>query len=272
MPLPLEGILAMAGGVAYHIILGCLYMYGGISIYLASYYRQFDSTVTTRFLMGFLPLRGLMVIFCIPYGGHLTRQYGPRFTTLIGGGTIIVCMFTLIFVTNKYLFLLFYSSAFGFSTLNFMAPIICSWKHFPSNRGTVSGIVIAGFALGPLIFNPINKLIVNPKGLPTTITEVHGDTTDYFYGEEVANNVPTMYFALLIIWGIMVAFTYITLKDPTTISEALYQNIETFSKDENIHDSYLMSRIVFSKKNRNTIKSVFKEHSHQKEHYAIRVL
>eukprot|EP00826_Nyctotherus_ovalis_P019578 TRINITY_DN1605_c0_g1_i11.p1 TRINITY_DN1605_c0_g1~~TRINITY_DN1605_c0_g1_i11.p1 ORF type:complete len:246 (-),score=43.93 TRINITY_DN1605_c0_g1_i11:624-1361(-) len=244
MTLPTKGVLALAGGVAFHIILGCLYMYGGISIYLASYYRQFDSSVTTRFLITFLPLRGLMVIFCIPYGGHLTRQYGPRFTTLIGGGVVIVCLFALIFVTNKYLFLLFYSSTFGISTLNFMAPIICSWKHFPSNRGTVSGIVIAGFALGPLIFNFVNKIVVNPLGLPPTISEKHGDITDHFYGPEVANNVPTMYVILLIIWGAMIVFTYFTLRDPQTIGEALYQSMDTFSKDENIHDSIVMSRTL----------------------------
>lgn len=244
MTTPIRGVLALVAGVAYHMILGCLYMYGGISIYLASYYRQFDSSVTTRFLITFLPLRGVMVVFCIPYGGYLTRQYGPRFTTLLGGGIIIVCMFALIFVTNKYLFLIFFSSTFGLSTLNFMAPIICSWKHFPTNRGTVSGIVIAGFALGPLVFNFINKLVVNPSGLPATITVNYGDIVDHFYGPEVANNVPRMFAVLLVIWGFIIAFTYYALRDPESISEALYQSMDTFAKDENVHDSYLMSSIV----------------------------
>ena len=244
MTLPLKGILALAGGVAYHMIMGCMYIYGGISIYLASYYRQYDPSVSTRFLITFLPLRGIMVIFFLPYGAYLTKTYGTRFTTMLGGGAIMICMLCLIFVTNKYLFLFFFSGTFGLSTINFMAPVMCAWKHFPTNRGTVSGIVIAGFALGPFIFNFLTKILANPNGLSTTISVQSGDIVDHYYGPEVANNVPKMFFVLFIIWSSMVIFTYIFMVEPTNISEALYKSIDTYAEDENFDDSYVMSSII----------------------------
>ncbi len=78
MTVPLRSILALTGGVVYHMIMGSVYLYGAISLYLASYYYQYDSTVSTRFLITFLPLRGLLVIFFLPYGTELCKRLGPR--------------------------------------------------------------------------------------------------------------------------------------------------------------------------------------------------
>ncbi len=68
----------MAGGVVAQMIIGCLTLYGAISLYLASYYYQFDNTVTTRFLITFLPLRGLLLLVFLPSGTLLISKIGYR--------------------------------------------------------------------------------------------------------------------------------------------------------------------------------------------------
>jgi len=67
----LNSYLSLAAGFIYHIVIGCVYLFGAISIYLASYYHQFDDSVTTRFLMMFLPIRGIFTLFLIPMGAYL---------------------------------------------------------------------------------------------------------------------------------------------------------------------------------------------------------
>ena len=243
MPIPTSSILALSAGVLYHMIMGCLYLHGTISIYLSSYYHQFDPSMNTRFLISFLPLRGVFLAFCLPYGTYLGKKYGPRFTTLLGGGIVILCTTCLIFITNKYLFLIVYSCTFGLCTINFMPPIICSWKHFPTNRGTVSGIVIGGFSLAPLIFNFIVRSVVNPNDLRPTITVQIDQFTDYYYVPEVANNVPKMFLTLLIIWSLMLIFIYYSLVDPQT-NVVANSNSDDSIDMESIHDSFLLSSMI----------------------------
>ncbi len=72
------GILAVAAGFIFYMIAGCLYLYGAISIYLASYYYLFDHSVRTRFLISFLPIRGILILFFLSYGTILEKKHGPR--------------------------------------------------------------------------------------------------------------------------------------------------------------------------------------------------
>lgn len=73
-----SGYLCLAGGFIYHLIMGCVYLFGAISIYLASYYRQFDDTATTRFLMMFLPIRGVLSLVLMPVGAYLYTRWSAR--------------------------------------------------------------------------------------------------------------------------------------------------------------------------------------------------
>jgi MFS family permease len=169
----------------------------------------------------------------------LGKAYGPRYTTLLGAGVIVFCTICLIFVTNKYLFLFLYSSLFGVSTINFMPPVICCWRHFPTIRGRISGIVLAGFALAPLIFNFIVKYIVNPDNLSPTIAVHREELTDYYYAPEVGNNVPKLFVVLLVIWSVMLVFIYYLLVDPQTTNGPVDNSFE----NESIQESFLLSRM-----------------------------
>lgn len=74
----IEGSFALFGAFLYHIIIGCFYLFGALSIYVASYYYQYDITVNTRFLMLFLPFRGILVLFTLPLGAYLNSIWNPR--------------------------------------------------------------------------------------------------------------------------------------------------------------------------------------------------
>ncbi len=65
------GYISLVGGFLYHLIMGCVYLFGAISIYVASYYRQYSEDTTTRFLMMFLPIRGVLSLILMPIGAYL---------------------------------------------------------------------------------------------------------------------------------------------------------------------------------------------------------
>ena len=54
---------------------------------------------------------------------------------------------------------------FGFGFMNgltYMVPVHHGWLWFPERSGLVSGIIIGGFGLGPLIFNNVSLAVINP--------------------------------------------------------------------------------------------------------------
>ena len=74
----LEAYLCLAGGFLYHLVTGCVFLFGAISVYVASYYRQYDPASSTRLLMLFLPIRGLIVFFTMPMGAYLNSIWPTR--------------------------------------------------------------------------------------------------------------------------------------------------------------------------------------------------
>ena len=74
----MPGYLSLLGGFVYHLIMGCVYLFGAVSIYLASYYHQFNPSTTTRLLMMFLPIRGILALFLMPLGAYLNTIWSTQ--------------------------------------------------------------------------------------------------------------------------------------------------------------------------------------------------
>jgi len=56
----------------------------------------------------------------------------------------------------------------GFGLMNgltYMVPVHHGWLWFPERSGLVSGIIIGGFGLGPLIFNNVSLSVINPHNV-----------------------------------------------------------------------------------------------------------
>lgn len=81
---------------------------------------------------------------------------------MIGIFSSIVMAYT----TNFTVFAFFYSLGFGFvAGWAYMIPVHHSWLWFPDHAGLTSGIIIGSFGLGTIIFDAVQKHIVNPNNL-----------------------------------------------------------------------------------------------------------
>jgi MFS family permease len=69
-------------------------------------------------------------------------------------------------MTTRSQFNLFYMLyIFGYGICcgtTYMVPVKLGWKAFPRQPGLISGIIIGGYGVGPLIFAQISSAIVNP--------------------------------------------------------------------------------------------------------------
>ena len=84
-----------------------------------------------------------------------------------------------------------------------MVPIHHSWLFFPKKSGLISGIIIAGFGAGPLIFDNLATKIINPGN--------EKQVNDYHYPSDVDARFKHMMRILVLLWGFMVVFAVVTI-------------------------------------------------------------
>ena len=77
-----------------------------------------------------------------------------------------------------------------------MVPIHHSWLWFPKNPGLASGIVLAGFGFGGMIFNSIMTPLINPGDL--TFQDECYPGADYgCYPQSVNDSFKKMFYSLI---------------------------------------------------------------------------
>ena len=84
----------------------------------------------------------------------------------------------------------------------------------PGKGGLASGIIVAGFGCGSLIFNQVQSKLINPNNIPAVV-----DPTDPNHGKyfpvEVAQNVPRVFLILAGIYFVMQLIGYLLLVEPS---------------------------------------------------------
>ena len=104
-----------------------------------------------------------------PIGGFVERAAGTRKAVGLGGlflvgGTLLASLaiqaqsFVLLVLTGGVLF------GLGCG-LTYTSPIVCSYRWLPKHKGLVSGVVVAGYGGGALIFDQIASKYANPNDI-----------------------------------------------------------------------------------------------------------
>ena len=146
------------------LYLGSVYVTGVIAPYIASYYNVTEKTVS--YLM---PCVMILNIATVPAGSTLVqRNWNPKLLVLVGGIVAMVLLFIATLCHSYAGFWVFYVLSFAISGgSSYLVPIHHAWLFFPERPGLISGIIIAGFGAGPLIFDNLATAYINPHNKKT---------------------------------------------------------------------------------------------------------
>lgn len=84
----------------------------------------------------------------------------------------------------------------------------------PGKGGLASGIIVAGFGCGSLIFNQVQSKLINPNNIAAVVDPKDPNHGKYF-PVEVAQNVPRVFLILAGIYFVMQLIGYLLLVEPS---------------------------------------------------------
>lgn len=206
-------ICCVAGAILINLTLGTFYSIGNIVPYLASYMRangnpdvtsEHGPWITAMFLLG----QGMFIIV----GSYIERFYNSRVACIVGCTIHCISTYATIWAIDFHIFAVIIIYGFG-SGLGcgsaYMASIIAAQKWFPSRKGLFTGIIVAGFGFGGLIFTNLQTLYLNPQNLPR-------DPTTGYFGREVYERVPRLFLYSGLIFTVVQAIGCILAFPPPT--------------------------------------------------------
>lgn len=194
----LKAISCVAGAILINLTLGTFYSIGNVIPYVASYMRnrpgnteeitsEHGTWITAAFLLG----QGLFIVL----GAFIESKFNSRIACIVG------CL-----IHSASTFLTMWALDNGFATVvvvyglgsglgcgsAYISSIIAAQKWFPQYKGIFTGIIVAGFGLGGLIFTTLQTLYMNPDNK-------EADQSGYF-DKSVSERVPTLFLYMGIIF------------------------------------------------------------------------
>jgi OFA family oxalate/formate antiporter-like MFS transporter len=143
------------GAILIQVSLGAIYIYS-----------VFKPALKER-----LPAQIVLAFFAISmiFAGRIQDKLGPRLIATIGGILLGVGLLIASFATNLTMFVIGFSIIGGIGVgTAYVCPIATCVKWFPDKRGLITGLAVAGFGAGALLFTPVAKSLITNQGIMTT--------------------------------------------------------------------------------------------------------
>jgi len=160
---------SLLGGFLVHVALGTVYCWASNTAYITSAIREKHHYVTYSLTFPtyvcILAFQGMFN----PCGGFLEQRYGAQKTVLMGGSVVVAATFLAFPAIVLHSLVLLYATAgmlFGLgSALVYTIPIVCSYRWLPNHKGLVSGVIVAGYGAGALVFDQVSTAYTNPENV-----------------------------------------------------------------------------------------------------------
>eukprot|EP00094_Tigriopus_californicus_P006929 TCALIF_06671-PA protein Name:"Protein of unknown function" AED:0.04 eAED:0.04 QI:0/0.66/0.75/0.75/1/1/4/64/478 len=217
----IKGVLAVIGGFLINLILGVLFSFGNIMPYIASYMREvagipvsysdFASVnmvfvFTNGFVLAFAPL------ILIPFVGNKIVLY---FSCLCFSVGPVLARFAM--DKSLGLVILTYGFIQAIGNMALIPTYTIPMRWFPNHRGSIMGLVTAGYGLSTLALSPIQILIVNPDN----VSPIKDDSSEdmFFRDPEVLARVPTLLITLSIVYAVVLFIACLFMFEPASESD-----------------------------------------------------
>ncbi|OMJ81327.1 hypothetical protein SteCoe_18250 [Stentor coeruleus] len=169
--------------------------------YVESYFYNRDHSINISDFVIIIPIGQLSAAIGRLFVGHCIRYIYPYWIFLFGSIFINIGMFFCSYITNPTLFCWAYGLFLGgLPAFTFLPTVWNLWNHFPTNKGKVNGILLAGVNFGPVIFSFIYTMIANPYNNDAETVENDGQEKQKVFGDFVSERVP-----MTIRWGAIIS-------------------------------------------------------------------
>ncbi|MEQ6390005.1 OFA family MFS transporter [Bacillaceae bacterium S4-13-58] len=109
--------------------------------------------------------------FTTIFAGKLQDVIGPRWVATIGGILLGIGLLLSSQATSLSQLYFYYGVIGGIGIgMTYVCPLSACVKWFPDKRGFISGVAVAGFGLGGLIYKPIIEMLIENFGVTSTFS------------------------------------------------------------------------------------------------------
>jgi len=150
------------GALLIQVSLGAIYIY---SVFKPALKEHFPTWSATDIALPAQILLGIGALIMI-VAGKIQDKIGPKITAIIGAFILLLGMY----IAAKAQTLLQF--VFGFGVLGgigiyaaYVCPIATCVKWFPDKRGLITGLAVAGFGAGGLVFAPLASYLIAHIGI-----------------------------------------------------------------------------------------------------------
>jgi hypothetical protein len=170
-----KGYLAVAAGFLTHLMIGGIFIWGNIVVYVTSYFRLYDPELNMEHTFILFPIQVILNNVIMYLGSLIALHWHPK----IAVGLATICMFCGCFfssyMTSWSLYFVLYGLVVTIGVgFGYTAPLIVAWSYFPEKKGRVSGLITCGFGFSAGIFNMVSTSLVNPDNIPPDIKVQEG--------------------------------------------------------------------------------------------------
>ncbi len=157
--------LIVVGALLIQVSLGAIYIYSVFKPGLKARFPDWSNTDLALPSMLVLLFFGLATIFA----GRVQDRIGPRYVAMSGAVLLGLGLLLASYSNSLFLFTLGFGiiGGLGIGTA-YVCQIATCVKWFPDKRGLISGLAVAGFGGGGLVFAPVAKSLILSVGVMNT--------------------------------------------------------------------------------------------------------
>ena len=179
-----KGMLSLFGTCFFFIVLGSMYIWGNISIYVSSYYKGVSSDQGSMVF----PIASTFSNFCCLFSFPIIKMIGFRKLLISTSFMLFAFLLGSTFCPDFWSFFICFGIGFcGCSGFLYLTLLYNTYKYFPSKRGLIGGIAVGFYGTAALISNYILLALINPDN-----ADAHKDpqTGEYVFPDEIAERLP----------------------------------------------------------------------------------
>lgn len=150
----------------FQLITGSLYQWGIINIYVTSYFKTLDPSVTLESNAVAFPIMMFCMGLPMSFGIYLAEITHLMLVLLSCQILLSLSVFISSYMTSMWIFIFFYGILFGLLVGSaFMIPIVECNKYFPGMKNYVNGTILVGTGSGSVVFGMFSYTYLNPNQL-----------------------------------------------------------------------------------------------------------